>query len=501
MPKPSLQYLLDASNVHLVHQGDLDLLESLTHITLDSRQCSSSSIFVALRGQNVDGRRFIANTLAPVVLVDEWSTEWQASLNHCNPWILQTNDARAVMAEWACIISGHPSKHLWMIGITGTNGKTTTTWMLAHILEQCNLGPVGTIGTIGPRINGRPLPDNSGFTTPESPGLQRTLQQFVELECRTCIMEVSSIGLMMQRVGGIIFDIAAFTNFTQDHLDIHTSMTEYLMEKRKLFQNHVSDKSISLLIADHASVANTSVKSGRKEYLSTTTDASQDWWVSDKRYTVTGTQFTLHHGNTSSSVHLPLIGAHNIENALIAMSAAHHSGAPWLTIVTALQSLPQTPGRLERITGDFQGFAFVDYAHTPDALKQSLSSLRELCTEKLWVVFGCGGDRDRIKRPQMGKIAYEFADNVIITSDNPRTENPDDIIQEILRGIPEVKHLNTHYMTNREDAIHHALTRMKDNDILLVAGKGHENYQIIGDTKYHFDDREVIRQFPHRYST
>lgn len=501
MPNISPQQLLDTSNVHLVHQGDLDVLAPLAHITLDSRQCTSSSIFVALRGQNIDGRRFIANTQAPIVLVEDWSSEWQTSLGKHNPWILQTNDARAVMAEWACMLSGHPSKKLWMIGITGTNGKTTTTWMLAHILEQCQMGPVGTIGTIGPRINGVPLPDDSGFTTPESPGLQRTLQQFVTLGCRTCIMEVSSIGLMMQRVGGIVFDVAAFTNFTQDHLDIHSSMTEYLMEKRKLFQQHVADKSISLLIADHPSVAQTPVRAGHTEYLSTTNDRSKDWWVSDKVYTVTGTQFTLHHGQASSQVHLPLIGAHNIENALIAMAAAHHSGAQWVNIVQALQSLPQTPGRLERVNGSFNGHAFVDYAHTPDALEQSLSSLRELCTGELWVVFGCGGDRDRSKRPQMGEIAVAFADHVIITSDNPRTEAPEAIILEILQGIADDKRIHTRDMISREEAIHHALSHMQPQDIVLVAGKGHEKYQIIGHTKHHFDDGEVIQQFPNRYPT
>lgn len=501
MPNLSLQHLLDTSNVHLVHQGDLDIFAVVAHITLDSRQCTLDSIFVALRGQNVDGRRFIATTSAPVVLVEEWSAEWQESLSNCNPWILQTHDARAIMAEWACAISEYPSRNLWMIGLTGTNGKTTTTWMLAHILEQCNIGPVGTVGTIGPRINGTPLSTDSGFTTPEAPGLQRTLQHFVAMGCRTCIMEVSSIGLMMQRVGGIVFDIAGFTNFTQDHLDIHTSMTEYLMEKRKLFQHHVSDKSTSLLIADHPSVVNTPVQSGLTEYLSTIDDPSQDWWVSNKVYTVTGTQFTLHYKETSSIVHLPLIGAHNVENALIAIAAAHHSGAQWIEIVNALQSLPQTPGRLELVNGDFQGHAFVDYAHTPDALEQSLSSLRELCTGELWVVFGCGGDRDRSKRPKMGHIAIEFADNVIITSDNPRTEDPESIIQEILQGIPDDKHLNTHHMIDRESAIHLALHRMQDNDILLVAGKGHENYQVIGSSKHHFDDCEVIQQFPRLYPT
>ena len=499
MPSLSLENLLSHPLIAVLDTNPLNSSPTINHITLDSRQCTSQSIFVALCGQNVDGRRFINGTVSPVILVESWSDEWQASLNESR-WILQTSDARAIMAEWACQISGNPSKKLHMIGITGTNGKTTSTWMLSHILQEANIGSVATIGTIGHRIDGVALPNSMGFTTPESPGLQRSLDYFVEQGCSTCIMEVSSIGLMMQRVGGIVFDIAAFTNFTQDHLDIHGSMEQYLQEKRKLFQFHVSKQSVSLLMTNHPLVSKTPVHHGEVEYLSTSDAPNNDWWVSDKRYSVTGTHFNCHHQGDVHSIYIPLIGEHNIENALIAISAAKHTGINWLQITTALRTLPQTPGRLQYVHGRYSGHAFVDYAHTPDALEQSLTSLRKLCLGKLWVVFGCGGDRDTSKRPVMGCIAVQVADHTIVTSDNPRTEAPLNIIQDIVNGIPKAKHDAISVLIDREQAIHHALERMLETDVLLVAGKGHENYQIIGNTKHHFDDCEVIKLYPDSYN-
>ena len=206
-------------------------------------------------------------------------------------------------------------------------------------------------------------------------------------------------------------------------------------------------------------------------------------------------RLTRHHGQAEYPIHIPLIGEHNIENALIAIASAIHTGASWEQVMAALQTLPQTPGRLEHVMGDFHGHAFVDYAHTPDALKQSLTSLRSLCNGSLWVVFGCGGDRDRAKRPLMGAIAMEYADCVVITSDNPRTESPMAIIDDICNGISTASTASPIVLSDRQEAIQYALTHTQVDDIVLVAGKGHENYQIIGTTKHHFDDGEIIRCF------
>lgn len=475
------------------------------HITLDSRRTTSSSVFVALCGIQVDARRFIENCSAPCVLVDQWSGAWTEKASEWDKTIIKVSNARRDMAVLASAFTDYPSQKMKMIGITGTNGKTTTTWMLSHILQHCGrlqTSPfkIGTIGTIGPHINGDPLPNPDGFTTPESPGLQRTLQQFVNNGCGVCIMEVSSIGLMMQRVGNIQFDIAAFTNFTQDHLDIHQSMNVYLQEKRKLFTQHVHSNSVSILVADQAETTNTPVAHGRTIRLSTTDisqDPASDGWVENPIFSIEGSTFMFEFPGEAETqdFYVPLIGRHNIENAIVAISIAVMMNYTSEAIAAAFKSLPQVPGRMERISSAQGWHAFVDYAHTPDALEQSISSLKQLCTGKLWVLFGCGGDRDRRKRAQMGAIAYEHADGIWITSDNPRSETPEQIIDDILTGLPTKCHKPVQHIVDRRVAILSAAKSLNDGDVLLIAGKGHETYQIIDGIKYHFDDREEIRKY------
>ncbi len=495
MPTLSLDQILEQCPAQICHSGTAVHTETVDSIVLDSRKTTPSSIFVALCGQHLDGRTFIPTCKAPVVLVDQWDDEWSHKAKGWQKTILKVDNARASMAQLAAELYDQPATKMTMVGITGTNGKTTTTWMLSHILKVClPKQTVGTIGTIGHRINGTPLPQQDGFTTPESPGLQRVLQEFVHHQCAICIMEVSSIGLMMHRVGAIQFDVTAFTNFTQDHLDIHGSMDAYLTEKQKLFDTHVNKDSASILVVDHPEIASTPVQAGDVIRVSTTSNSTCDRWVDETVYSLEGTHFTLHTRNEAHRFTVPLIGRHNIENAVVASTIAHRLGVPFDSISDALASLPQTPGRLERISSPKGWHAFVDYAHTPDALLQSLNGLRPLCTGRLWVLFGCGGDRDKRKRPQMGAIAAQNADCVIVTSDNPRTENPSTIVDDILTGISEDRLKSTHRIVDRREAIQWTTEQLQANDVLLVAGKGHENYQIIGETKHHFDDREEILQ-------
>ena len=503
MPSLSLPDILTLIPEHtlLKHSGSSVVYD---HITLDSRKATSSSVFVALCGMQMDARRFISACNSSLILVDKWSDKWSEEAEAWNKTIIQVSDARRDMAIIASALTGYHARQMKMIGITGTNGKTTTTWMLSHLLlccgrDQNSLAKIGTIGTIGPHINGEALPNTDGFTTPESPGLQRTLRQFVTQGCGVCIMEVSSIGLMMQRVGNIQFDVAAFTNFTQDHLDIHHSMEEYLQEKRKLFQAHVHSSSVSILVADQPETANTPVTYGRTIRLSTTNteNATYDGWIENPTFSIEGSKFTFHlpHEMDSQEFYVPLIGRHNIENAMVAISIAVVLGYTPATIAHAFRSLPQVPGRMERVSSPKGWHAFVDYAHTPDALEQSIQSLRQLCTGRLWVLFGCGGDRDRRKRPQMGAIAYEHADGVWITSDNPRSEPPRQIIDDILTGIPSKCQKPIQDIVDRRVAIESASTFLNAGDVLLIAGKGHETYQVIDGIQYHFDDREEIRQY------
>ena len=342
MPALSLSDILELlSQYTIVKTSDESLV--CDHITLDSRKVTNSSMFVALSGRNLDARKFIATCQTPFVLVDQWSNEWNDKATTWDKTIIKVPDARKDMAIIASAINDDPAKKMTMVGITGTNGKTTTTWMLSHILMHCgkqqdNSFKVGTIGTIGPHINGVPIPNTDGFTTPESPSLQRTLHSFVERGCHVCIMEVSSIGLMMQRVGNIHFDITAFTNFTQDHLDIHDSMEAYLQEKRKLFTDHVHTESVSILVVDQPETAKTPVSHGRTICISTANasqETSCDAWIEEPTFSIEGSTFTFQFPgeNTMQEVYVPLIGRHNIENAIVAITTAIASFRFWCLLM------------------------------------------------------------------------------------------------------------------------------------------------------------------------
>ena len=451
----------------------------ISHVTHDSRQAKEFSIFVAIRGSCVDGRQFIDTCQSQVIVTD------RPPLNPTQKTVLLVENARKAMAEIACELFNHPSRKMNMIGLTGTNGKTTTSWMLYHILRSAGQN-VGVIGTLGHHANGLPLQIQDGHTTPESSHLQALLNDMVENDCHSCLMEVSSIGLDLDRVDGIAFNIAAFTNFTQDHLDFHASMEQYFDAKAKLFKELLSEQSTAILNGDHPLISHLSTKATTQWTFGQ--QPNVDWRLSSIHQSLTTTRCSVHYKNNTYELCLPLVGVHNLENAIVAICSAVALGIPIESALRTLKHLPQVAGRVERVDTNTDWFAFVDYAHTPDALKRVLQTLRLLTSGKLVVVFGCGGDRDAEKRPIMGKIAAALADRVFVTSDNPRKEDPNSIINDIAVGIDG----EAIYITDRKQAIHTAIQSLCANDVLLVAGKGHETYQILKEETIHFDDREVI---------
>ena len=375
-----------------------------------------------------------------------------------------------------------------VIGLTGTNGKTTTCWMLERIFLHAGLRP-GILGTNGHRSGGEPLPDSrlTRYTTPEAPILQAILAHMRDDGCKVAAMEVSSIGLALRRADELPFAVGVFTNLSRDHLDFHADMDEYLAAKRRLFSELIRPDGRAILNAD--------------DHAAASTDAQAPVWTYSRHgiadIAAKNADFSLH-GITaeistpagSGQLSMSMIGSHNLENALAAVGAALAIGLPLDTILAGLASLPHVPGRLERVENTTGVHVLVDYAHTPDALRRVLATLRPLTSGRILTVFGCGGDRDAGKRPLMGAAAASGSDVVFVTSDNPRREDPQAIIDAILPGVTGEVVIEP----DRRAAITAAVTTACRGDVVLIAGKGHETYQIIGTETLPFSDTEVAAQ-------
>ena len=391
------------------------------------------------------------------------------------------------MAEMAAAFYGYPQREMQMLGVTGTNGKTTTTYMLKAIAEHAGK-KVGIIGTIRNMIGQESLPTDR--TTPESVDLFRLLRVMADARVDLVVMEVSSHALEQYRVHGIRFDVALFTNLTQDHLDYHKTFDNYLAAKKLLFQN--AKKAVVNVDDPYAG----RIMEGLSiPILTFGVRDRADLAASNIDITTAGVQFDLHTPAGDCRMNLPIPGLFSVFNAMGSVGLGLSIGVRLDCIKEGLESMTSVSGRLEAVTaGKNVPFSvFVDYAHTPDALENVLKTVREFAKRRVICVFGCGGNRDRAKRPIMGEIAGRFSDLAIITSDNPRNENPMDIIDTIEEG---VKRSGTHYLVieNRRDAIAHALELAEPEDVVLIAGKGHENYQEINGTKYHFDDKEIVEE-------
>ncbi|HLV80842.1 MAG TPA: UDP-N-acetylmuramoyl-L-alanyl-D-glutamate--2,6-diaminopimelate ligase [Chthonomonadaceae bacterium] len=480
----------------------------ITGLTHDSRAVRPGDLFVCLKGAAHDGHRFAADALdrgAAGLVVEAGGLE--AAGGGPLPEgaaVLTVPDTRRALPLLACAFYSDPSHALTMVGVTGTNGKTTTTRMIAAILRAAGQR-VGTIGTLGAELDGRPLP--SAHTTPEADQLQSLLAQMRDSGADAVVMEVSSHALAQYRTDGIAFNAGIFTNITQDHLDYHKTMAEYFEAKARLFAEYPvlyprPDGAVFTSVINVAAWEGRDlVTRARGDILTFTTGGNPAVLHAEEvALSPESVRFTAVYDSGGERfafpVRLPIGGAFQAGNALAAIGAGLRLGVSKETIAEGLAALPPVPGRFEPVPTGGRGFSvIVDYAHTPDGLENLLRSARELRPQRLLVVFGCGGNRDRAKRPIMGRMAATEADVTIVTSDNPRHEDPDAIIAEILAGIDPATDPDTVSVEpDRRAAIVLALRQARPGDLVLIAGKGHEDYQIVGDTVLPFDDRQVARE-------
>ncbi|HEV2045837.1 MAG TPA: UDP-N-acetylmuramoyl-L-alanyl-D-glutamate--2,6-diaminopimelate ligase [Chthoniobacterales bacterium] len=458
-------------------------------IAYDSRRVQRNGLFVAMRGEKSDGHDFIGQAIekgASVIVAEREE-------KHPRATCVVVENTRPALADLAAKFYGFPAQKLKLAAVTGTNGKTTTTFLTKHICEKAGLR-CGLLGTVRYEIGERVLP--AARTTPESLDLQELLAQIANAGCRAAAMEASSHALAQERTRGIEWDVAVFTNLTQDHLDFHGTMENYFAAKARLFeqlsQQEKKQKPVAIVNIDDRYGEQLLRKIDKN--ISVVTfgmGARADFRASNYRMEFGGTSYQLDARGKSYLVRVPLIGRFNVANSMAALAAANALGIGLREAVLSLAKSPQVPGRLEMVPAKRQFQVFVDYAHTPDALLNVLKTLRELQPRRLIVVFGCGGDRDKQKRPLMGEVVDRNADHAIITSDNPRKENPDAIIAEVEKGFR-----SNHFekIVDRAQAIARAIELAQPRDIVLIAGKGHENYQEFADHTVPFEDIQVARR-------
>lgn len=479
-----LEKVIDSIHVKSV-TGSLDV--EVTGVCYDSRSVVEGSVFFALEGAGLDGHDFIGSAVdkGAVAIFSEKPDPAEFPV----PWI-QVRDARAAMGLAAANLEGHPSLEFPVVGVTGTNGKTTTTY-LVHYIFQTILRRAGLIGTIH-YSTGEAIVD-APHTTPESPDVHRLLREMRDNDCRGVAMEVSSHGLHQKRVAGVAFDVGVFANLSQDHLDYHRTMDAYFEAKRILFEMmDADDRKESVAIVNLDDIYGERLAKQSFPNLKMYTfgrSANADFRASDLRSDFNGTRFTLSFRERKFLVQIPLIGAFNVYNAVSAIASAYAVGLNLREIISIMPEAPQVPGRLEAVGGRQINYrVFVDYAHTPDALLNVLSTLRGLEPARIITVFGCGGDRDVTKRAPMAKAAEEGSDYCVLTSDNPRTEDPSRIIEDAEKGFLGSRHES---IEDRSLAIERAIELAGERDIVLIAGKGHEPYQEINGVRHDFDDRKV----------
>ena len=476
---------------HFLVTGDIDV----HGIQYDSRKVERGDCFVALRGAGTDGHKFVEAAIAQgakVVVLEQDGTLPDPYFMHTHVVKVVVPDSRKALALMSANFFGLPSRQLTMVGVTGTNGKTTTTHLVKSILEAGGQR-VGLIGTIEYRIGDEVIP--ASHTTPESLELNGMLARMLKSGCQSVSMEVSSHALHQSRVYGIDYDVAVFTNLTQDHLDYHGTMDEYFKAKKLLFED-LSENSVAVTNCDDewGTKIISSVKGRRISYG---ISEKADLQATDIRLSLDGTRFNVRSGSKQHPISSSFVGRFNVYNILSAYSTGVALGLEHEKIASGISSLKNVRGRFERIPSPKGWTAIVDYAHTPDALEKCLRTIHDVLPKehrgRIITVFGAGGDRDRTKRPLMGKIAGSLSDIAIVTSDNPRTEDPQQIINEIAVGIPRGAAVTQE--VDRRTAIHAALRQARTGDVVLIAGKGHEDYQVIGKEKIHFSDREVVQDF------
>ncbi|KAF9119523.1 hypothetical protein BGX30_003796 [Mortierella sp. GBA39] len=470
--------------------GDGDI--TITNIQVDSRKVAPGDLFICLPGHTVDGHDYAGQAAeqGAVALVVE------RKLDIDLPQIV-VKDCRFAMAVLADAFFGSPSSHMKMIGVTGTNGKTTTTYLIEKMMSDQGVN-TGLIGTIQMRYGGRTFPMSG--TTPEALELQRSLDDMTANGVECCVMEVSSHALEQGRVKGTDFRTAIFTNLTQDHLDYHKTMEEYRAAKGLFFArlgnkfaHQPEQRKFAVLNADDEA-SSYFAKITAAEVITYGVENSAD--VRATGVKAQGTSFHVDTFRGSADIQLRMVGKFNVYNALAAITAGLLEGIELDNIKRSLESVPGVAGRVESVDAGQPFAVIVDYAHTPDGLENVLKTVNEFAEGRVITVFGCGGDRDRTKRPIMGKIAAKYSDFIFVTSDNPRTEDPELILKDIEQGLKDDSVPQERYemIVDRRTAIQKAIEMASPQDVVLIAGKGHETYQTIGTTNYDFDDREVAKE-------
>ena len=473
---------------------------AVSGVAYDSRRVTQGTVFVALRGLHADGTAFAQDAIARGAVAVIAEAPAPVSTNGRKvPWI-QVPDARLALAALAAEYWSHPSEQLSLVGITGTNGKTTTSYVLASIFEAAGVR-CGRIGTVGYRVGEREI--EAARTTPEAPELQHLLRDMVSMGCGACVMEVSSHALSLKRADHLRFSAAIFTNLTRDHLDFHRDMEAYFAAKLRLFRL-LPDDGIGIVNLDDRRGA--AFRAAARRPVTYAIDAAADVRPGPLSFSLDGLEFDVRTPRGALHVRSKLVGRPNAYNILAALSTAMALDIPFGAIEAGIWNLSSVPGRFQIVSGPVDDVrVVVDYAHTDDALKNLLETARPLASGRVITVFGCGGDRDKTKRPLMGAVAARLSDLVIVTSDNPRSESPAQIIEEVKRGIvvpadrtppkgvPGPKATPYRAIVDRREAIERAVHEAHRGDLVLVAGKGHEKYQVIGDRVLPFDDVEVAR--------
>jgi UDP-N-acetylmuramoyl-L-alanyl-D-glutamate--2,6-diaminopimelate ligase len=457
----------------------------VAHVTHDSRAVAAGSMFVAIRGLSVDGNQFVEAALrkGAAVVVSE------AAAPPGVPWV-RVPDAREALALLSAAALGDPARALQLVGVTGTNGKTTTAYLIDAAL-RAHGRRVGLLGTVQYRVGDRVA--EAVRTTPESSDLQALFKEMVEAGCSHAVLEVSSHSLELKRVHGCAFHVGVFTNLTRDHLDFHGDMNRYFAAKRVLFDSLLRPDGHAILNADDDR-ADGIAATTRGRVWTYGIERPADLRARDVVLALDGTRFHVDSPAGAFEIRTPLLGRFNVSNLLAAFGASLALGVPPETAIAGLASLTGVPGRLERVAAGQDFTVVVDYAHTDDALKNLLETVRELGPRRIITVFGCGGDRDRTKRPLMGAVAQRLSDVVVVTSDNPRSEPPEAILEEIQRGMNGRRGAERHVIADRREAIGRALEMARPGDAVVIAGKGHENYQVLRDRTVPFDDRQVARE-------
>src|SRR5881396_441860 len=482
----TIQKIADVTDARILGDSNTEV----TEVTHDSRQIQPGGLFVAVRGELFDAHKFIPQVMqqgaAGVI------SELERPANFTGAWI-QVENVRRAMALAAAEVHHHPARELNLVGITGTNGKTTTAYLVASIPEAAG-EPVAMTGTVEYRLGKERK--QADRTTPEATDMQRLLRQAVDIGCRTAVMECSSQAMDFHRCDELEYAVAVFTNLTRDHLDYHKTMENYWYAKQRLFDGRLGSRpKTSIINMDDpkgVELANELERDGLR-VIRYAVRADADVTARNAEFSLNGMRFQLHTPAGDRDFHSPLVGPPHVYNTLATVASGLALGYSLEVITKALEKCTGAPGRFERVPHDGDFAVVVDYAHSDDALLNVLRTARDVTKGRIITVFGCGGDRDGSKRAPMGEAAGSLSDVVILTSDNPRTEDPNQILADAEAGIQKTGK-PYEKIADRRKAIHHAITQAHTDDLVLIAGKGHEDYQIIGREVFHFDDKEVARE-------